>query len=128
MSQAAELKFDAHGLIPAVIQDAETREVLMMAYMNQHSLAETLRTGKTHFWSRSRGKLWLKGETSGHVQEVVSIHKNCYSDCLLIKVRQVGATCHMGYTSCFFRERTGDGKWQITAERVFDPAEVYGEQ
>jgi len=128
MAESVELKYDGHGLIPAIIQDAETGEVLMMAYMNAQSLTETLRTGKTHFWSRSRGKLWCKGETSGHVQEVVSIHTDCDADCLLIKVRQVGAACHLGYKSCFFRERTADGQWRVTAERVFDPAKVYGQK
>lgn len=96
-------KFDDKGLIPAVIQDYKTKEVLMAAYMNKRSLKETLKKGKTCFWSRSRKKLWVKGETSGHFQFVRSIYYDCDCDCLLIKVRQVGAACHTGNRSCFYR-------------------------
>lgn len=97
------LKFDEKGLIPAVIQDYKTGEVLMVAYMNKLSLRKTLTTGKTHFWSRSRKTLWLKGETSGHFQYVKRIYYDCDTDCLLIKVRQVDVACHTGNRSCFFR-------------------------
>ena len=102
---AQTLKFDANGLVPAIVQDATSGEVLMMAWMNREALDRTLETGKTHFFSRSRNKLWLKGESSGHVQHVKSIRLDCDGDTLLIQVEQVGAACHEGYYSCFFRER-----------------------
>ena len=97
-------KFDSKGLIPAVIQDYKTKEVLMVAFMNKVSLKETLKKGKTCFWSRSRKKLWVKGETSGHFQFVKSIYYDCDCDCLLINVRQIGPACHTGNRSCFFRK------------------------
>ncbi len=97
------LKFDERGLIPAVVQDAENGDVLMMAWMNRGSLALTLAEGRTVFWSRSRQELWRKGETSGHVQHVEDVHVDCDGDVLLIRVHQVGAACHTGERSCFFR-------------------------
>jgi phosphoribosyl-AMP cyclohydrolase len=100
----AELKFDDKGLIPAIIQDASTKEVLMVAYMNQESLAKTLELKKTCFWSRSRNQYWVKGETSGHFQFVKSVAYDCDKDALLIKVRQVGAACHTNKKSCFYRK------------------------
>lgn len=100
-----DLKFDKNGLIPAIIQDADDNEVLMMAYMNTESLQKTISSGYTHFWSRSRSRLWKKGETSGHVQEVREILFDCDADTLLIKVIQKGAgACHTGNRSCFFRD------------------------
>jgi phosphoribosyl-AMP cyclohydrolase len=100
-----KLKFDDKGLIPAIIQDAATKDVLMVAYMNKESLEKTLQTGKTHFWSRSRQKLWLKGETSGHYQLVKEIWYDCDEDTLLVKVEQVGdIACHTGNRSCFYRK------------------------
>jgi phosphoribosyl-AMP cyclohydrolase len=114
------------GLLPAIAQDAETGEVLMMAYMNRDSYAETLKTGRAVYFSRSRNKLWRKGEESGHVQQVESIFIDCDADTILLKVRQLGgAACHEGYKSCFFRQITPQGV-KIVAERVFDPAKVYG--
>jgi phosphoribosyl-AMP cyclohydrolase len=98
-----ELKFDADGLIPAIVQDAANKDVLMIAYMNKASLRKTLKVKKTCFWSRSRKKFWVKGETSGHFQFVKSIAYDCDKDALLIKVRQVGAACHTGKRSCFYR-------------------------
>ena len=97
-----ELKFDEKGLIPAVIQDGTSNEVLMVAYMNKESLETTLKEGRTCFWSRSRKALWRKGETSGHVQKVLEIRADCDADCLLIKVDQTGPACHTGKRSCFF--------------------------
>jgi phosphoribosyl-ATP pyrophosphohydrolase/phosphoribosyl-AMP cyclohydrolase len=97
-----ELKFDEKGLIPAVIQDGESNEVLMVAYMNKESFEATLKEGRTCFWSRSRQTLWRKGETSGHVQKVLEIRADCDADCLLIKVEQTGPACHTGERSCFF--------------------------
>ncbi len=123
-----ELKYDSAGLIPAIVQDADTGDVLMMAYMNKDSLAETIRSRRTHFWSRSRQKYWMKGESSGHVQEVLGIYIDCDRDTLLVKVRQVGAACHEGFRSCFSRQRQDDGQWKVIAERLFDPEQVYGKK
>lgn len=98
------LKFDDNGLIPAIIQDYKTDEVLMLAYMNKESLKKTLKTGRTHFWSRSRKKLWLKGETSGNFQTVHRVFFDCDSDALLFKVHQKGVACHTGNKTCFYRK------------------------
>lgn len=106
-----ELKFNEKGLIPAIIQDAGNHDVLMMAYMDKASLEKTIATGLTHFWSRSRGKYWMKGETSGHVQEVKEILYDCDADTLLIKVVQHGAgACHTGNRTCFYRSLTKEKK------------------
>lgn len=99
-----QLKFGKDGLIPTIIQDAQTAEVLMLAYMNEQSLKKTLKAKKTCFWSRSRKKFWVKGETSGHFQFVKGISYDCDKDTLLIKVRQIGAACHTGKRSCFYRK------------------------
>jgi phosphoribosyl-ATP pyrophosphohydrolase/phosphoribosyl-AMP cyclohydrolase len=104
----APLKFNADGLIPAIVQDAETNEVLMMAWANQESYDLMLSTGRTHFWSRSRQKLWMKGEESGHVQDIVSIQTDCDNDTLLIRVRQTGNACHLEKASCFDEVLYGD--------------------
>ena len=124
-----ELDFDKEGgLIPAVAQDAETGEVLMVAYINRESWNLTLETGIVHYWSRSRQKLWKKGESSGNVQEVKEIRVDCDEDCVVIKVNQIGgAACHMGYRSCFYRV-IRDGELVTEGERVFDPDEVYGKE
>ena len=122
----AGLKFTADGLIPAVCVDAETKQVLMVAYMNDASLRDTVRTGKTHFWSRSRQTYWMKGESSGHTQEVRAIYTDCDLDTLVIEVQQHGAACHKGYRSCFYRRLDDAGRWEIIAEKVFDPDAVYG--
>ncbi len=116
----------AGGLVPAIAQDADSGEVLMMAWMNREAYEETLRTGRACYYSRSRDRLWRKGEESGHVQEVRGVFVDCDGDTLLLKVHQVGgAACHEGYHSCFFRQREGNG-WKVIAERVFDPKKVYG--
>jgi len=120
-----DLKFDRDGLIPAICVDAASGKVLMMAYMNAESALETIRTGKTHFWSRSRGKQWVKGESSGHVQEVKAVYVDCDNDTLLIEVAQHGGACHAGYYSCFFRKLDEHGQWQVVAEKVFEPDRVY---
>ena len=125
-AQLEGLKYDSNGMIPAIVQDHRTNEVLMMAWMNRESLAKTVDTGKTHFYSRSRGKLWLKGETSGHVQQVLSIATDCDKDTLLIKVEQAGAACHDGYYSCFYREHQPGADWKIVGRKVFEPEKVYG--
>lgn len=98
-----QIKYDQNGLIPAIVQDVETKEVLMMAYMNQQSLLLTRQTGETHFWSRSRNELWRKGGTSGNIQTVVDIRVDCDADTLLILVRPAGPACHTGEQSCFYR-------------------------
>ncbi|MCI0378594.1 MAG: phosphoribosyl-AMP cyclohydrolase [Gemmataceae bacterium] len=115
----------AGGLIAAIAQDFATGEVLMIAWMNQEAFEETLRTGRAVYFSRSRNKLWRKGEESGHVQEVKAIHVDCDQDAVLLKVNQIGgAACHEGYKSCFYR-KVEDGALKVVAERVFDPKEVY---
>ncbi|MBN2116721.1 MAG: phosphoribosyl-AMP cyclohydrolase [Anaerolineales bacterium] len=100
----SEIKFHLNGLIPAVVQDAETNEVLMVAYMNRESLRLTLEKGETYFWSRSRNELWHKGETSGNVQRVVEVRVDCDEDALLIRVHPAGPACHTGHQTCFYRE------------------------
>jgi len=113
------------GLVPAIAQDHQTGEVLMMAWMNQEAFDETRRTGKAVYFSRSRNKLWRKGEESGHVQTVKGIFVDCDADTVLLKVDQIGgAACHEGYKSCFFRELAGE-ELKVVAERVFDPKAVY---
>jgi phosphoribosyl-AMP cyclohydrolase len=113
------------GLLPAIAQDAQSGEVLMLAYMNRESYEETLRTGRAVYFSRSRGKLWRKGEESGHVQQVKSVLVDCDADTILLKVEQIGgAACHTGYRSCFFRQVTPQGL-AVVGELVFDPREVY---
>lgn len=120
------LKYNADGLIPAIIQDALTHRVLMMAWMNESSLQSTLQTGFTHFWSRSRRKYWLKGETSGHTQKVVRWSADCDGDTLLFEVEQIGGACHTGFQSCFFQSFSPDGTpIEITEPRIFDPEKTY---
>ncbi len=117
----------ADGLLPAVVQDYRSGEVLMVAYMNDDAFALTRRTGKMHYYSRSRGRIWMKGETSGHVQEVKEILIDCDEDAAVFKIKQVGgAACHTGYRSCFYRRlEQGGGLTMIEDEKVFDPAQVY---
>lgn len=124
MSFLDQLKFDANGLIPAIIQEQKTGRVLMFAWMNRASLESTIATGKTHFWSRSRQKFWMKGEESGHVQVVKDIAFDCDADVLLIQVEQTGAACHEGYRSCFFRS-VKNGNVEITEPQLQKPEEIY---
>src|SRR5881398_491725 len=126
MSVYDRLKFDANGLIPAIVQEHKTRRVLMMAWMNRASLEKTLQTGLTHFWSRSRQKFWMKGETSGHTQTVKDVAFDCDGDTLLIQVEQIGAACHEGYRSCFFRSvEQGGGNFRITEPQLQTPEQIY---
>jgi phosphoribosyl-AMP cyclohydrolase len=124
-----KLDFDKQdGLIPVIAQDYKTNEVLMLAYVNRESWDLTLKTGIVHYWSRSRSKLWKKGEESGHVQEVKEIRIDCDNDTLVIKVHQIGdAACHEGYRSCFFRVVEGDNV-RIDGKKVFNPDDVYGDK
>lgn len=113
------------GLLPAIVQDHQTGEILMLAYINEESWQKTLETGKAHYWSRSRNKLWLKGESSGHVQIVKEILVDCDEDTVVFKVEQKGgAACHKGYASCFFR-KVENGSFHVEGRLVFDPKEVY---
>jgi phosphoribosyl-AMP cyclohydrolase len=114
-----------NGLVPVIVQDYRTLEVLMMAYMNEAAWNKTKKTRKAHFYSRSRRGMWLKGEESGHFQEVKDAFVDCDGDTLLLRVKQRGGgACHMGYKSCFYRKRSGGG-WKTAAKRIFDPAKVY---
>lgn len=119
------IKFNRRGLVPAIIQEEETGEVLMLGWMNREAIESTISTNKVHFWSRSREKLWLKGETSGHYQLLRGIYLDCDGDALLVKVKQIKAACHQGYRSCFFRKITPQGELEIAGERIFNPEEVY---
>jgi phosphoribosyl-ATP pyrophosphohydrolase/phosphoribosyl-AMP cyclohydrolase len=121
-----QLKFDADGLIPLIVQDVENNQVLVLAYMNRTALERTLETGLVHTYSRSRGRLALKGESSRHFQHVREVITDCDGDVVLIKVEQDVAACHEGYRSCFFRRYDAEaGAWRVTAEKRFDPERVY---
>ena len=130
MSFYEKLKFNADGLIPTIIQEQSTGRVLMLAWMNRASLEKTIGTGKTVFWSRSRQKFWMKGETSGHVQAVKEVAFDCDGDTLLIQVDQIGAACHEGYHSCFFRSVVdpGTGAYHVTEKQSQTPEEIYGKK
>jgi phosphoribosyl-AMP cyclohydrolase len=118
----------AEGLLPAIVQDHKTLEVLMVAYINAASWEMTLKTGKAHYWSRSRNQLWLKGETSGHVQIIHDILVDCDDDTVIFQVEQVGnAACHTGHRSCFYRRVSGDTLVEVGG-KIFDPAAVYGDK
>jgi len=125
-----ELAFEKlGGLIPGIVQDHRTGEVLMLGYLSPDALAETQQTREVHFFSRSRNRLWKKGETSGHVLRLKQIRLDCDADALLLLVEPVGpGVCHEGYRSCFFRQLASDGSAAVIAERAFTPCEVYGNQ
>lgn len=123
------LQVGGEQLIIAISQDYKSSEVLMVAYMNKKALMETIDTGKAHYWSTSRNKLWLKGESSGHTQEVQEILTDCDEDAVLLKVKQNGGACHEGYYSCFFRKiQENSGNLELVKEKVFEPENVYGEK
>lgn len=118
MTDLNEVKFDEHGLVPAIVQDAATGEVLMLAYMNAESLRKTRDSGETWFWSRSRRELWHKGATSGNTQRVVSLHLDCDGDTLLIRVEPRGPACHTGERTCFYRRWSVVGdRWSVEEEK-----------
>lgn len=120
-----EVKFNEQGLVPAIVQDIDTGEVLMMGWMNQAALEQTLTHRKATFYSRSRGKMWVKGESSGHVQEVVEARVDCDQDTVLLRCKSHGPACHVGYHSCFYRAADADGSLTVVEEKCFDPAKVY---
>lgn len=120
-----DVKFNDQGLVPAIVQDIETREVLMVGWMNDAALRQTLETKKATFFSRSRNKMWVKGESSGHVQEVVEARVDCDQDVVLLLCRSHGPCCHVGYKSCFYRTADAEGALKVVEEKVFDPDAVY---
>ena len=121
--------FNQHELIPAIVQDAENGQVLMVAYMNREAFEKTVSTGYTHFYSRSRKTLWKKGEESGHVQQVKSVAIDCDGDAILVKVsQQGGGACHEGYRTCFYRTSQDGKSWAVTEPKLFDPEQVYGQK
>lgn len=124
MTEPFKPKFDDKGLMTGIVQDADTGDVLMVAFMNREALDKTIETGKAHFYSRSRDKLWMKGEQSGHTQEVVEMRFDCDQDACLMKVKQAGAACHKGYRSCFYRKHT-EGGLEVVDPQVFNPDDVY---
>lgn len=129
MSFFDKLKFNADGLIPAIIQEQSSGRVLMMAWMNKESIQRSIELGKTVFWSRSRQKYWVKGESSGHVQQIKDISFDCDGDTLLFQVEQTGAACHEGYKSCFYRSVQDKGEtFDITEAPLVQPEEVYGKK
>lgn len=120
------IRFNDQGLVPAIVQDADTGQVLMMGWMNQAALEQTLRTGKATFFSRSRNKMWVKGESSGHVQEVLEARVDCDQDVVLLRCKSHGPACHAGYHSCFYRAIDAQGTGlRFVEQRVFDPQAVY---
>ena len=119
-----KIQWDEHGLVPVIAQEAATGDILMFAWMNREALAKTVETGEAVYWSRSRKKLWHKGEESGNVQKVLEIRLDCDEDVVLLKVEQTGAACHEGYRSCFFREVTPQGL-KVIAPRLLDPEKIY---
>ena len=123
----SEIAFDAAGLVPVIAQQHDTGEVLMVAWMNQDAVAETLATGRVCYWSRSRGALWRKGETSGQIQRLVELRLDCDGDTMLALVDQTGVACHTGRRSCFFRAAR-DGDWQVIAAVETSPDELYGDR
>ncbi len=119
------IKFDDKGLIVAIVQDVENGEVLMQAFMNEEALCLSLETGLAHYYSRSRKKLWKKGESSGHVQQVKEVRVDCDLDAVVLKVHQTGGACHTGFQSCFYRIINPDGSLREEGRKVFDPGQVY---
>jgi phosphoribosyl-AMP cyclohydrolase len=127
MNVIETIKFDDNGLVPAIVQDFQSKAVLMLAYMNREAIEKTLNSGKMHYWSRSRKKLWLKGETSGHFQIVREVRINCYNDSILFLVDQETAACHAGYFTCFYR-RLEDKDFVVVERKLFDEAKVYSQE
>jgi len=126
MSAIETIQFNESGIVPAIAQDFKTGEILMMAWMNKEALALSIEQQKAVYYSRSRKKLWFKGEESGHVQEIVDIYTDCDQDVILLKVKQIGGiACHTGRANCFFNKLEGD-EWVCVADVIKDPSEIYG--
>ena len=125
MTTPENMKYDQHGLLSAIVQDAQTKEVLMQAFMNAEALALTIETGIAHYYSRSRQKLWKKGESSGHLQKVIAMFTDCDQDAVVLLVEQTGGACHNGYQSCFYRRVEKNGGLTVVGAQVFDPNKVY---
>ncbi|MFO7946859.1 MAG: phosphoribosyl-AMP cyclohydrolase [Armatimonadota bacterium] len=121
----SELKFNEKGLIPAIAFDVDEQKIVMLAYMNEEAVRRTLETGEVTYWSRSRQDFWVKGQSSGHTQQLQWIRLDCDGDALLVGIKQNVAACHLGYFSCFFRKYE-DGEWKVVEEKVFDPDKAYG--
>lgn len=122
----SQLKFNEKGLIPAIAFDVDEQKIVMLAYMNEEAVRRTLETGEVTYWSRSRQDFWVKGQSSGHTQQLQWVRLDCDGDALLVGIKQNVAACHLGYFSCFFRKYE-DGEWKVVEEKVFDPDEAYGE-
>lgn len=120
-----EVRFNDQGLVPAIVQDIDTGQVLMLGWMNQQALELTLTTRKATFFSRSRNKLWVKGESSGHIQEVIDARIDCDQDTVLLRCKSKGPCCHVGYNSCFFRRIEHTDQLEVVEEKTFDPESVY---
>lgn len=120
-----DVTYNEQGLVPAIVQDADTGQVLMLGWMNEAALRQTLSTGKATFYSRSRGKMWVKGESSGHIQQVIEARVDCDQDTILLRCKSHGPCCHAGYQSCFYRTAEAGGQLRFVEEKVFDPATVY---
>ena len=121
-----DIKFDDKGLVPAIVQDHDSGAILMVGWMNEAALKQTLSTRKATFYSRSRNKMWVKGESSGHIQEVVEARVDCDQDVVLLRCKSHGPCCHVGYQSCFYRAADAEGNLKLVEEKVFDPKAVYG--
>ncbi len=126
MGKTLRVMFNADGLVPAIVQDVGTGEVLMMGWMNQAALDQTLSTGLATFYSRSRRKMWVKGETSGNTQEVVELRVDCDQDTILLRCKSHGPCCHVGYRSCFYRAAGEDGSLRFVEQEAYDASAVYG--
>jgi phosphoribosyl-AMP cyclohydrolase len=126
LTTSLNVKFDHHGLVPAIVQDEQTGRILMMGWMNKHALTQTLETRKATFYSRSRNKMWVKGESSGHIQEVVEARIDCDQDVILLRCKSHSPCCHVGYQSCFYRAIEGTDTLKFVEQQAFDPKEVYG--
>ncbi len=123
-----EIKFGKDGLLPIIVQEEKTGEVLMLAYTNEETLRKSLSTGESYFWSRSRKKIWKKGEVSGNIQKLREVLLDCDGDTILFKVEQKGGACHKGYKSCFFRILNKNGEWKICLKKVFDEKKAYNKK
>lgn len=120
-----DVKFDTQGLVPAIVQDADTGEILMVGWMNEAALQQTLETRQATFFSRSRNKMWVKGESSGHIQQVIEARVDCDQDVVLLRCKSHGPCCHVGYKTCFYRAIDGDGSLKLVESKAYDPDAVY---